>query len=67
MLIGRHDIESLMRNDPASSCLPNSLGQPYLESSDANAKTVEVEIEMSDLLLNLRPIKQVPVSCQKLS
>ncbi|KAJ8627792.1 hypothetical protein MRB53_021099 [Persea americana] len=58
MLIGRHDIESLMRNDPASACLPNSLGLPNLESSDVDAKAVEVETEMSDLLLNLRPIKQ---------
>lgn len=64
MLIGRHDIESLMRNDPASACLPNSLGLPNLESSDVDAKAVEVEAEMSDLLLNLRPIKQVPVSCK---
>ncbi|KAG2723459.1 hypothetical protein I3760_02G171500 [Carya illinoinensis] len=55
MLIGRYDIEKLMRLDPASSCLPNSLGQSNM---DSNAGSVEVELELSDLLLALRPIKQ---------
>lgn len=58
MLIGRHDVEGLMRVDPASVYLPNSAGQSHLENSGTDAETVEVEIEMSDLLLNLRPIKQ---------
>ncbi|KAI3878076.1 hypothetical protein MKX03_014344 [Papaver bracteatum] len=58
MLIGRHDVEGLMRVDPASVYLPNSSGQSHPENSGTDAETVEVEIEMSDLLLNLRPIKQ---------
>ena len=59
MLIGRHDIENLMRLDPASACLPNSLGQPNTENNVSDAETVTFELEMSELLLNLRPIKQV--------
>ncbi|XP_043703696.1 exocyst complex component SEC8 isoform X3 [Telopea speciosissima] len=58
MLIGRHDVESLMRLDPASAFLPNSFDQPVLENNASDAETVEVEMEMSDLLLSLRPIKQ---------
>ncbi|PIA37215.1 hypothetical protein AQUCO_03000065v1 [Aquilegia coerulea] len=58
MLIGRHDVEGLMRLDPASACLPNSSGQPILENNGTDAETAEVEIELSDLLLSLRPIKQ---------
>ncbi|KAI3957324.1 hypothetical protein MKW98_003045 [Papaver atlanticum] len=58
MLIGRHDVEGFMRVDPASVYLPNSSGQSHPENSGTDAETVEVEIEMSDLLLNLRPIKQ---------
>ena len=58
MLIGRHDIEKLMRCDPASACLPNPFGQPNMESN-ASDVDVEVEMELCDLLLSLRPIKQV--------
>lgn len=58
MLIGRHDIENLMRIDPASACLPSSLGQPNMDKV-SDAETGEVEMEITDLLLNLRPIKQV--------
>lgn len=56
MLIGRHDIENLMRLDPASACLPSSLGYA---SSENTAEDSEVEMEISDVLLKLRPIKQV--------
>lgn len=59
MLIGRHDIENLMGLDPASACLPNSLGPPNMENNASDAEGVEVELEISDLLMNLRPIKQV--------
>lgn len=59
MLIGRHDIENLMRLDPASACLPNLQGQPNMVYSSADAENVEVETELCDLLLSLRPIKQV--------
>lgn len=62
MLIGRHDIENLMGLDPASSCLPNSLGTPNMENNASDAEGVEVELEISDLLMNLRPIKQVCIS-----
>lgn len=55
MLIGRSDIESLMRLDPANACLQNS---SYLENSIPDTESMEAETEMSDLLLNLRPIKQ---------
>ncbi|KAL3523498.1 hypothetical protein ACH5RR_016332 [Cinchona calisaya] len=58
MLIGRHDIENLLRVDPASACLPNSLGQLSIDNNTSEADTVEVEMEICDLLLNLRPIKQ---------
>ena len=58
MLIGRHDIEKLMRRDPASSCLPNPFGQPNMERN-ASDVDVEVEMELCNLLLSLRPIKQV--------
>jgi exocyst complex component 4 len=58
MLIGRHDVESLMRVDPASAYLPNSLSQPNMGSNASDAEAIEIEMEMSDLLLNLRPIKQ---------
>ncbi|KAK7391396.1 hypothetical protein VNO78_19812 [Psophocarpus tetragonolobus] len=58
MLIGRHDIEKLMRLDPASAYLPNLFGQLNVESNSSDAETIEVELQLSELLLNLRPIKQ---------
>ncbi|KAL8145847.1 hypothetical protein AgCh_003846 [Apium graveolens] len=58
MLIGRHDIEKLMRRDPASACLPNSFGQTRVNVNASDAEIAEFEMEMSNLLLNLRPIKQ---------
>ncbi|WRX13054.1 hypothetical protein QQP08_005541 [Theobroma cacao] len=58
MLIGRHDIEKLMRLDPASACLPNALGQSNVRNIASDAESIEVESELSELLLNLRPIKQ---------
>ncbi|XP_021756476.1 exocyst complex component SEC8-like [Chenopodium quinoa] len=53
MLIGRHDIESLMKLDPASSCLQNRLND-----NPSDAYGIEVEKQMSEVLLGLRPIKQ---------
>ncbi|XP_061370619.1 exocyst complex component SEC8-like, partial [Gastrolobium bilobum] len=58
MLIGRHDIEKLMKVDSSSACLPNLLGQFNMESNSSDAETIEVELELNELLLNLRPIKQ---------
>lgn len=59
MLIGRHDIEKLMRIDPSSAYLPNLFGQLNVESNSSDAETIEAELELSELLLSLRPIKQV--------
>lgn len=56
MLIGRHDIDRLMHLDPASGCLPESIGQSNMTP---DADTMDVELELSDLLINLRPVKQV--------
>lgn len=61
MLIGRHDIEKLMRFDPASACFPNSLSQSNMVNHASDAESVAIELELSELLLNLRPIKQVCV------
>ncbi|KAB5538977.1 hypothetical protein DKX38_016510 [Salix brachista] len=58
MLIGRHDIEKLMRFDPASAYLPNSPGQSNMVNNASGAESVEIESELSELLFNLRPIKQ---------
>ncbi|CAL0321290.1 unnamed protein product [Lupinus luteus] len=58
MLIGRHDIEKLMTLDPSSAYLPNLLGQFNMENNSSDAETIEAELELSELLLNLRPIKQ---------
>ncbi|CAH9130015.1 unnamed protein product [Cuscuta epithymum] len=58
MLIGRQDIEHLMRLEPASLCLPSSLGYPNSENNASSAGNPEVENEISDVLLKLRPIKQ---------
>lgn len=59
MLIGRHDIESLMRRDPASDFLPTSLAQGNADSHIADADIDGVELQISELLMKLRPIKQV--------
>ncbi|XP_042035948.1 exocyst complex component SEC8-like [Salvia splendens] len=58
MLIGRHDVYNLLRLDPSSTCLPNSLDDGTLETNDLDAGSNGVEMELSDILLNLRPIKQ---------
>lgn len=59
MLIGRHDIEKLMRLDPSSACLLDSLDHSHMENSSSDADAVEVELQLSEILLSLRPIKQV--------
>jgi exocyst complex component 4 len=56
ILLSRSDFESLMRLDPANASLQNSLGQLENTIQEAGA---EVEIELSDLLLDMCPIKQV--------
>lgn len=58
MLIGRHDVEKLMRRDPASAFLPTSLAHAYAENHIADSEADGVELEISELLMKLRPIKQ---------
>ncbi|KAL0838022.1 hypothetical protein Bca101_089912 [Brassica carinata] len=52
-LIGRHDIEKLMRLDPASACLPALLGH-----SVSHSEAVGSDVELCDLFLSLPSIKQ---------
>nr|KJB73501.1 hypothetical protein B456_011G236100 [Gossypium raimondii] len=61
MIIGRHDIDKLMRLDPASACLPNAFSQSNVRNNSSGAGSIDVESELSDLLLNLRPIRQVDI------
>lgn len=58
MVVGRHDIDKLMRRDPASACLPNALGQPNMGNIVSDMESMEIESELNELLLNLRPIRQ---------
>ncbi|KAL8210634.1 hypothetical protein R6Q57_005071 [Mikania cordata] len=58
MLIGRHDVENLMRRDPASAYLPTSLAYENADNHIADAESDGVELEISALLMKLRPIKQ---------
>ncbi|KAJ6323005.1 hypothetical protein OIU77_012768 [Salix suchowensis] len=46
MLIGRHDIEKLMRFDPASAYLPNSVSASNMVSSASDAESFEIEIRI---------------------
>lgn len=62
MLIGRHDVDNLLRLDPASACLPNSLDERTKDIYASDAESTEIEMELSNTLLNLRPIKQVLMS-----
>lgn len=62
MLIGRHDIDNLLRLDPASASLPNSLDERTRDTYASDAESTEVETELSNTLLKLRPIKQVLMS-----
>ncbi|XP_019196795.1 PREDICTED: exocyst complex component SEC8-like [Ipomoea nil] len=57
MVIGRYDIENLMRLHPASAYLPSSVRYPNSENY-ASSDGRDYEKEISDLLLNLRPIKR---------
>ncbi|KAL6842466.1 hypothetical protein ACP4OV_027701 [Aristida adscensionis] len=56
ILLSRNDVESLMRLEPANISLQYSSGQ--LDTNAPDAEAVEVEIELSDLLLDMCPIKQ---------
>lgn len=61
MLLGRSDMENLIRLDPASALLENASDEQNLGSNVLNAETLEIEMQISDLLWSLRPIKQVIV------
>ncbi|KAG2578127.1 hypothetical protein PVAP13_6NG187000 [Panicum virgatum] len=56
ILLSRNDVESLMRLEPANISLQTSTSQP--ENNVTDAEAAEVEIELSDLLLDMCPIKQ---------
>ncbi|KAA3464668.1 exocyst complex component SEC8 [Gossypium australe] len=58
MVVGRHDIDKLMRRDPASACLPNALGQSNMGNIVSDMESMEIESELNELLLTLRPIRQ---------
>lgn len=57
LLLGRNDVEKLMRLDPANACFQNSFGQ-MTENNVSDTQSIEAEREMCDLLLSLRQIKQ---------
>ncbi|GJU24617.1 hypothetical protein Tco_1163238, partial [Tanacetum coccineum] len=63
MLIGRHDVEKLMRRDPSSVFLPTSLAQLNAENYTIDSEADGVEVEISELLMKLRPIKQEDHDC----
>ncbi|XP_073128850.1 exocyst complex component SEC8 isoform X2 [Henckelia pumila] len=58
MLIGRHDIDKLLRLGPDITRLSSSIDQAIRDTNASDAESVEIEMELCDKLLNLRPIKQ---------
>jgi hypothetical protein len=60
-------MENLIRLDPASALLDNNSDEQNLGSNVPNAETLEIEMQISDLLWNLRPIKQVNCSADLLA
>ncbi|XP_075499287.1 exocyst complex component SEC8 [Primulina tabacum] len=58
MLIGRHDIDKLLRLGPDITRLSSSIDQAIRDTNASDAESVEVEMELCDKLLSLRPIKQ---------
>ncbi|KZV16229.1 hypothetical protein F511_11134 [Dorcoceras hygrometricum] len=58
MLIGRHDIDKLLRLGPDVTRLSSSIDQAIKDTNASDAESVEVEMELCDKLLSLRPIKQ---------
>ncbi|KAJ3704316.1 hypothetical protein LUZ61_008021 [Rhynchospora tenuis] len=57
-LLGRSDMENLMRLDPASALLENASDEQNFGHNVLNAESLEIEMQISDLLWSLRPIKQ---------
>lgn len=68
-VIGRPDIANLMKQEPANTLLDApyllQLGQKVTVDGPYDMEGLEVEMELNNLLLSLRPIKQVGelVSC----
>ncbi|KAG6736058.1 hypothetical protein POTOM_061246 [Populus tomentosa] len=60
MLIGRHDIEKLMRFDPSSAHLPNSVGESNMVNSASDAESLEIESELNELLFKSASYQTVP-------
>lgn len=57
ILIGRTDVESLMKH-AASTFLESSSGEKFSVHAHKDTESLEIEMEMDNLLLSLRPIKQ---------
>ena len=62
-VIGRPDIFNLMKQEPANTLLDApyllQLGQKVTVDGPYDVEGLEVEMELNNLLLSLRPIKQV--------
>lgn len=65
-VIGRPDVAGLMKQEPANSILEagflSQLGQKVNEkvlNGPLDAEVLEVEMELNNILLSLRPIKEV--------
>lgn len=62
-VIGRPDIANLMKQEPANTLLDApyllQLGQKVTVDGPYDMEGLEVEMELNNLLLSLRPIKQV--------
>ncbi|KAL3692079.1 hypothetical protein R1sor_005730 [Riccia sorocarpa] len=61
-IIGRPDVSGLMKQEPANAVLESGflsqLGQKVSLDGPLDAEGIEVEMELNNLLLSLRPIKQ---------
>jgi hypothetical protein len=65
-VIGRPDVSGLMKQEPANSILEagflSQLGQKLSDNvlnGPLDAEVLEVEMELNNILLSLRPIKEV--------
>ena len=62
-VVGRPDFENLMKQEPASALLDalhvEKLGQRVSEEVFPDLEALELEMEINNLLLSYRPLKQV--------
>lgn len=58
ILIGRTDVENLMKHEPASALLEISNSEKLSAFTGKDTEGLEVELEMDNLLLSFCPIKQ---------